>query len=213
MDKNLIKRFALLQSDPWYFLKYCVYTADNSSEDRPIKPAPIDRSYLHDIVDVWRDNRLVVINKSRRMWISWLMVSLHLWLCITKAERNVFMRSKVFEDAQDLLDKARGIYERIPESIWPRELLPSLRSKEGQLYFPELNSYMLAVSSGADKTRGRTASAILFDEAAFQDDFADAFQATKPTIEGGGRITIVSTPPKIYAGDDPFFRRLLEDRV
>lgn len=212
MSNDTLRRIQALQ-DPWYFLKYAVITADNTSETQPLKRAPIDRIYLKRLVDLWKNERLICINKSRRMWITWLYVSLHLHLAITKTERNVFFRSKVFEDAEDLLTKAVGIYERIPEDVWPAELRPSMKRKEGQIHFPEVNSYIYSVSSGVDKARGRTASAILFDEFAFQEDAEDAFKATKPTIEGGGRVTIVSTPPRLFSGDDPYFRKLLEDRV
>jgi hypothetical protein len=53
---------------------------------------------------------------------------------------------------------------------------------------------MIAVPQGADVLRSRTASGIFADELGFQEKGREGFQASKPTIEGGGRYTTVSTP-------------------
>ena len=212
MDQNVVKRVLALQ-DPWLFVKYCVYTADNVDLVNPIKRAPTDREYLQRITEVWKENNLILINKSRRMWMSWLMVSLHLHMAFTGCERNVFLRSQAFDDAEVLVSKAESIYHRIPEEIWPKELRPTCKRREGYLCFPEVNSYIYAVSSGVDKARGATATAILFDEFAFLDDAQKAFASTKPTADGGGKITLLSTPPVLFAGADCFWKRLIEDRL
>ncbi len=213
--QDIKDRVIVLGKDPWYFLKHCVRTQDNTEQDQSkrIKSAPMHLDYITDIVTQWKKNNLLLVDKSRRMWMTWLFVSLHLHETFTKPYSNTFFRSQYFEDADDLVKKALFVYESIPEEIWPKSLRPSVKIKEGQLYFPEVESYIYAVASGASKMRSRTSSSILFDEFAFQEDGREAYMAAKPTIQGGGRISIVSTNPWLFGAERPFFHDLIDDSI
>jgi hypothetical protein len=73
--------------------------------------------------------------------------------------------------------------------------------------FPGLNSYIWGVPQGADQLRQFTASALFFDEFAFWEKARETYMASKPTIDGGGRVSLVSSPM------DGFFKEVCFDLI
>lgn len=207
----MVQRLLAIKSHPKYFLKYCCFTKDGNNIDDPRRKFPFEIEYHQRVCDIWFDNRLFIIGKSRQMTITWHMLAVHLWLGLTGANREIYFRRQTFEDAQKLLDDMEFIYDNIPDTVWPRDLLPEKHKKEGFLSFPEINTIFYAVSSGRDKLRGRTPTAVLLDEYAFQDDDEMVYSTIKPSLQGGARISIVSTPKALFAGDDPYFKKIMED--
>lgn len=165
------------------------------------------------MIDAWYDNRLFACIKARQMQITLQMLACHLWLGLFRPNLEIYFRRAVFEDALKLLEDMEFMYDSIPESVIPRELLPEKKTKEGIFSLPQINTTFYAVSSGADKMRGRTPSAVLLDEFCFQEDSEMIYQTLKPAIQGGSRVSIVSTPKPIFGDEDPYFRKIIEDRV
>lgn len=208
-----LKRLTLIKSDPKYFMEHAVFTKDGNSADEPCRKFPYHLPYHKELIETWHKNNLFICEKSRQMQVTWAMLGLHLWLGMTGVDREIYFRRQNFDDALKLLQDMRYIYDHIPETVWPKELLPKIQSKEGILYLPELNTSFFAVSSGKDKMRGRTPSAVLLDEFAFQEDDNMVYATLKPSIQGGARISIISTPKPLYGSDDPTFRRIIQDRA
>jgi len=211
MDLVLAKRLKLITSHPRYFLEHCVFTKDGNSLDNPCRKFPYQLDYHKQICDVWFDNRLFIIEKSRQMQITWTMLGMHLWLGMTGSDREIYFRRQNFEDSLKLLSDMEYIYDHIPEDMWPRKFRPKKQTKEGIFMLPELNTVFYAVSSGKDKMRGRTPTAVLLDEFAFQEDDEMVYQTLKPSLSGGARISIVSTPCPVFGGEYPYFRRIIND--
>ncbi len=188
--------------DPWYFCTEYAYTIDEHDSDHPIKKFP-DYSYLEMLTDTWMKNKKLLVAKTRQMTVSWLFVVLHLWLALRPGQ-SIFFQSKKEDDANALLERCKFVYRKLPLRLKWGMVLPNMNldlSKEPamreiycKLEFPWLNSYIQAVPQGSDVLRSKTASAIFSDEMAFQDKAKEAYEASKPTIDGGGRFTGVSTP-------------------
>lgn len=208
----IAKRLLAIKSHPRYFMKYCVYTKDGNDLESPCKQFPWHLEYHSEICNLWHEARLFIIEKSRQMQVTWHMLGLHLWLGLTGAEREIYFRRQTFDDALKLLEDLEYLYDHIPEEIWPKDLLPQKYTKEGFFKFPEINTTFYAVSSGRDKMRGRTPTAVLLDEFAFQEEDAMVYQTLKPAFQGDAKISIVSTPRPLFAGDDPQFRKIMQDR-
>jgi phage FluMu gp28-like protein len=206
-------RLAAIYSHPKYFLKYCTFTKDGNDLQHPVKAFPYHLEYHQEICDKWHSSTKFIIEKSRQMQITWTMLAMHLWFGLTGTDREIYFRRQTFEDALKLLEDMEFIYDHIPTAIWPRDLLPEKKTREGILSFPELNTTFFAVSSGRDKMRGRTPTAVLLDEFAFQDDDEFVYQTLKPSFNGGAKITIVSTPKPLFGAEDPYFRRIIQDRA
>lgn len=194
------ERLQLLR-DPWIFLSTCVYTKDEVAKEETVRPFPSHLYYMYDITRKWQNTRLMSIVKSRRMTMTWLMCSLHLHMAITQTDRNIFMASMDETLAINNLKKCKFIYDRIPTDVWPIELLPKINNNRADcLKFDDIGSMITAIPSGADQIRGETASAIMFDEYAFWPKAQETYEAARPATQGGGKMTLLTTPsPGSYA--------------
>lgn len=208
-----LKRVEILRKDLFAFLATCVWTEDPANPFEAVRPAPARRPYLKYLCDVWGKSDKIIIEKSRRIWISWFMVAAHLHLAFTKPQRNVFCISQGEAFAKELIKKSAFMYKNIPDEVWPKALRPTMTETVESLRFKEMGSMMYSVPSGSDKLRSYTASALFFDEFAFMPECVDAFTASRMTVQGGGRITIASTNPVLYNEHDHFFWQLMDDRV
>jgi hypothetical protein len=187
------KRFLKYKLDPWSFMMECVYTLDQVDSITPIKTLP-DREYARRYVELWQRCPLLAIPKSRRMTMSWFTIALYLHDTLFNRGRfNAFV-SKKEDDANELIERAKFIFEHIPEDKIPRALLPEMRTKFALLEFPELQSKLQGFPQGADQLRQFTFSGIFGDECAFWEQAKAFYSASFPTIEGGGRMTLVSSP-------------------
>lgn len=189
--------------DPWRWLVECVKTQDEADERARVKRFP-DKPYLEHVVRTWQREPILAIPKSRRMMATWLMVALHLHKALFFPRSAVFVQSKKEEDSDFLLGPHRMlfIYHNLPPNVpWPR-----VKKKYANLAFDN-GSYVKGIAQGADQLRQYTASAILCDEMAFWEDAESTWTSLKPTIQGGGKVTMISS------AQPGFFQRIVEGRL
>jgi len=178
-------------SNPWAMVEDgVIFTLDQVDMLNPIKRLP-DKPWLQAICNYWLDSRLVLVPKSRRMMISWLMSFLHLHLAMFNEGINVFFVSDKEEKSDELVKRSEFILKYIPDD---KMLKPKWKSSFCYLEFPGLNSSIQGVPMGADQLRQYTASAIMADEFAFWSKARDTYMSAIPTIQGGGRFTAISSP-------------------
>lgn len=220
--------------DPWYWLMNWVFTLDSHDIGNPIKKFP-DADYLKVLTYIWAgpvvypqwnkdlehlldDNErmdiftnwssLMAVPKSRQMKVSWLFTALYLWQAEFYEGSNIFFQSKKEEDADNLIKRSKFMYDHQPFFLKRYQVNPGNRGEHTycKMEFPEINSVIKGIPEGGDQIRMHTATGIFADEMAFQPSAEDAFTAAKPTIDGGGRFTAVST------ANPGFFHLLVDDR-
>lgn len=208
----------LCHDDPYYFLTNWAYTLDVHDPDNPLKPFP-EKEYLKVLTEIWLKEPLLLVPKSRQMMMSWIFTSLYLWDTQFHHGRLTFFQSKKAEDADDLVKRAKHVWDQEPKFLKRYfengrfyELKANPQHKglhtEGKLTLPQIHSEIRGIPEGGDVIRMHTASGILSDEMAFQPAAAAAYTAAKPTISSKGRFTGVST-----AEDGTFFEDLVFDRL
>jgi len=201
---KIAKNMETYYRNPWAMVEdKCIFTLEETNLLNPIKPLP-NHKWLHTITDIWLDEPLLAVFKSRRMIMSWTMVFLHLWLAMFREGAAIFFVSDKEEKSNELIDRAEFIYKYIPEDM---VLKPRMKRTYCHLEFPGLNSRIQGVPQGADQLRQFTATAILADEFAFWEKARETFMASKPTIDGGGKITLISSPR------EGFFKEICFDLV
>jgi hypothetical protein len=157
--------------DPYYFLTNWAYTLDVHDRETPIKTFP-DKEYLKMLVAIWVNNNLLLVPKSRQMQMSWLFTSLYLWDTQFYAGRLTFFQSKKSEDADDLVKRAKFVYDHeanflkrynVDGEFYPLHVNPQHNGKhtENRMTFPEINSEIRGIPEGGDIIRMHTASGIL----------------------------------------------------
>lgn len=209
MERNELERAAKARLwltwkyDPWQWIKDCCWTMDEADEGK-VKKFP-DKEYLSHICEVWMIENILAIPKTRRMMLSWLMIALHLWAAMFRPNSAVFVQSKKQEDSDFLIADKRMmfIYYHLP--VWVR-LQVVATYKSCNIDFSN-GSYVKAIGQGADQLRGYTASYIMCDEIAFWEQCENTWGALKPTIQGGGRVALISS-----AGPG-FYQRLIEGEI
>ncbi len=209
---NPAKRLIQLR-DPMNFLRFCVKTFDNADQLEPVKDFPWDKPYIEPMVRMWQLRRFFCADKSRRMTISWLMVALHVHYCFQNLHRRIGFFSKKQEDADELIERAKFIFDHIPEDIYPSLWRPKYRRVANLMEFEEVESRILAFPQGVDQARQHGFSKLLFDEFGFWEEAEETYGATRPTLQGGGGWSIVSSHPKLFAGAEPFYKKLVQDRL
>jgi len=200
LPKDPAERLKLFM-DPWIFISTCVFTKDEVAKTDSTKPAPIDLYYLYALTRGWEAHNKVSIVKSRRMWLTWLMCALHLHMAMTQPDRNIFLVSMSEDFSIKLIEKCKFIYNHIPEDVWPMAYRPKMNDKRAdRIVFDELGSRMSGIPMGKNKLRSETASAIMADEFAFWELAEESYAAFMPCIEGGGKVTLLTTvEPGSYA--------------
>ena len=207
----------------WKFLSSgAVYTIDEVRQlARPL-PCGADEltreryAYMQPLMnDYSREHKIWFCEKSRRMMITWLLCASYLYRVMTQPHSNFFIGSRNFDKSCFLLGPSRiqGIYKNIPASIWPDKPKVEFHYKNGtgfeHLYCPETDSYIHAMWEGAEQLREFTVTGAWFDEFAFWRFAPQLWRGAIPTISGGARVDVTTTPKMgafayrlLYRGDD-----------
>jgi len=207
------------KDDPYYWLTTWARTLDVHGEGtNKVNPFP-KKDYIKYVVDRWLKERILLVVKSRQMMATWLFVGLYLWDTQFHAGKLTFFQSKKEDDADDLIKRAKFIWDNQPDFLKAyhngSKLVPLICNPQhnGQhvyckLTFPEIYSEIRGIPQGGDVIRMHTASGILSDEIGFQPEAKAAYTAARPTISSKGRFTGVST-----AEDNTFFEKLVYDKI
>jgi hypothetical protein len=203
-QRRALARYGV-HGDPWAFVRDCVWTRDEATG--MVRRYP-DRAYAELLVRRWQTCALLAVPKSRRMVVTWLFVAVNYWLArFRPASKVAFMARKLgrseTEGSCELVRRARFIHEHVPATVLPRL---EAEYQIGMLRFPN-GSEIVALGEGPDQARQHTFTSVLADEVAFWEQAYETWVALRPTIEGGGRITAVSSAAP------GFFRDLVHDRL
>jgi hypothetical protein len=190
--------------NPWTMIEDgVIYTLDQADMLNPIKRFP-PNPWGQQIAYEWLTHKKLLEFKSRRQMQSWLFLFLHLHLAMFNEGASIYVVSQKEEKSDELLTRAEFMYKYIPDNVM---LKPKMKRTYGWLEFLGLDSFMHGVAMGADQLRQYTATALFFDEFAFWEKARETYMASIPTIQGGGRVTIISSP---MAG---FFKDLCFDQM
>lgn len=202
-----VAQLARYKHDIELFAEECVFTNDAVDKVRPIKRLPPKASapHIYYCIRQIHEEPLLAVVKHRRMLLTWSMCIVALHDAMFMEERFNAMVSKKEEDSDELVRRCYFIWQNIPEDKLP--VKPPAIYKFTSLKFPDQGSEIKGVAQGRDQLRQYTCSRVMCDEMAFWPQCRDTFTSLKPTLEGGGRVTLVSTR---YPG---FFKNIIEDTI
>jgi hypothetical protein len=204
--QTALENYLRYRDDAWAFITECVRTKDEVDKNSPIKPFP-NKEYLQLYTKIWQRYPLLAIPKTRRMTMSWMTISLYVWDTIFHKGRFTAFVSKKEDDADFLVKRAKFIIDNLDREKLSDNFIPKYKEKFCVLEFPEIDSKIQGFPQGADQLRQFTFSGIFGDECAFWEQAQEFYSASFPTIDGGGRMTLVSSPAP------GFFKRLCFDAL
>jgi len=156
--------------------------------------------YLIDLINVFQNNKEVVILKARQLGLTWLVVSYALWKVLFFSNTKVLLISKTGESAEELIGggegapgKAKFIYSNLPDFM----KLKLGRDTQGKIDFPTRNSSMQSLMSNEYAGSGSTASLVIRDELELHPCAELNYGSIRPTIDSGsGQLIDLSSPKK-----------------
>lgn len=175
--------------DPVYFFKtYCVIQ-DIGKGKINFNLYPYQERVLMDLLK----HKYNIILKSRQLGISTLCSAYALWLMLFNDDTFVLVVAMDRNTARQMVTKVKIMHEHLP--IWLK--FDSKKMEENNklsLRFPN-GSQIEAISSDPDAARGRAASLLIIDEAAFIESAEELWTGAYPTLsKSGGRAIILSSP-------------------
>ena len=193
------------------FLEHFVITQDEHDPEHPFKHMPFDEMpHIWVLAERWLEVQLLAVAKSRQLLATWTFCACMLWDAMFKQGRLNIIINKREDDADETIDRIRFIYEQLPGMF--KDAIPAKRTPQGQLgaycklEFEGNNSIIRGLPQNPDSVRKNTASNLFIDEAAFIERADECYTAALPTVRGGGKLIVNSTP----CGHN-FFHRIFND--
>lgn len=172
--------------------------AEASTGTMPFEMWNAQRDLLADIAG----ERLLLILKARQLGISWLICAYVTWLCLFHRGQLVLLFSIGQDEAAELLRRIRVIYDRLPDGL--RAALPTNTIRNTTNLGWANESRIRSLPTSPNKGSSFTASLVVMDEFAKNPHDKALYTAVKPTIDGGGKLIILSTAKGV---DNTFYDR------
>ena len=128
----------------------------------------------------------ILIEKSREMGVSWIMLYIFVWYWLFKPGSNFLIGSykeKLVSDGtiDSMFGKIRYIVDRLPQWILPKGYNPKKHFTRMSLYNPHIETYITGDTMNPDFGRGARKTAIFFDELGFWDYGKAAWESSSQT--------------------------------
>ena len=155
----------------------------------------------HDAAARLQAHRLVVLLKARQLGFTYLLLAFGLWHLLLHPVATVLLFSRRETEARDLLDRLRAMHDRLPSWLQASEAEPD------SAHAWQLPSGSRALAFPTTAGDSYSATLAIVDEADLlpDGDQAALMRAVKPTIDGGGRMILLSRPDKSRP-ESPFKR-------
>lgn len=167
--------------------------------------------HIKRFVDSWEQERLIAYLKSRRMVATWTMLALDFHLALFAEHSAIYVISMDQSKSNELLKRVVFMYENLPADFPKPKIKIHKGHQDGnprRIDFPEVNSFIEGVSQEPDAIRGKGATLLHVEELAFWQWPELSWKAMLPTIQGGGKMAIVSTSLA-----NSYFNRLVSDEL
>ena len=185
-------RIRELLADPLLWLQKHTKTKDSHWREAgamsPYRPFP-DKPYFRPIVDMFQQEPVLFIEKSRDMMVSWLGVGLFTHAAMTNPGIEVLFQSQKEEKAFELVEYAKVLYHQQDEVLRKAFPLKSRIEAQGSLEFAH-GSRIIGIPGGGDQIRSYHPWGLFQDEAAFMPEAGDAYDNAVPVCK---KILVVSS--------------------
>lgn len=173
-----------------YFIhKYC-YILDSVEKDWIQFRLWPEQIRVLDGIDT---NKLTVILKARQLGISWLCLGYALWNHLFRPVSITSVFSRREQEASYLIgeERLRGMYSHLP--LWMKT---GLATTSYSVLEWSLSSGSVVRAFSTNSGDGYVATLAIIDEADLSPDLGTLMRSVKPTIDGGGKLILLSRSNK-----------------
>jgi hypothetical protein len=186
--KEIIKKeYIRCCQDPVHFFKKYCYISHPKKGRILFNLFPFQEEVLWQ----FRNERFLIINKSRQLGISTLVAGYALWIMMFQKDKTVLCVATKQETARGMVEKVQFMYENLPS--WLKGNQKPLANNKLSFQLAN-NSRIVATSAASDAGRSYAVSLLIVDEAAFIEGIDKIYTSIKPTIATGGGIIALSSP-------------------
>jgi len=152
----------------------------------PYRPFP-NRPYWPWLFNLFLTERVLFLAKSRDMMASWAAIAYAVWSCMVQPRTRVIVQTQKESKGIELVKGAgapgyaRTLYERQPPALqWRFPLAKPMEDQPATAITWANESVLMALPKGADQIRLYHPTIMIFDEAAYLDEFEAAYGAALP---------------------------------
>jgi hypothetical protein len=201
----------------YYFSKVKTFDEDELDTGERVKPYPINKKYLQNLVYLAETEKRLAVYKARRMIVTWTFCGVaSRELLLFPGSHTAFI-SKKEEDAGKLVGRVKFIYEHLP-SYWRLGLPEPHYYRAKKAIFVKIvckhpnglpDSVLEAYPEGGEQLVGDGFSMIYWDEVGKIDDklCEITYAGAVPALGKHGKLFMSSTPPRY---PQHFWHRLCE---
>lgn len=184
--------------DCWKWCCQQVITIDEAAEEgeKRRRRWPSHLQYVRELMEIFKNERFVIIPKSRRMFATWTVCAYLTHDTRYTEDSANFILSETEQKAAFCVDKRCHHIEqnlRFPEF---KKEVNTLRTKTGligRMTYPHNSSYLWGLASTGDALRAYTATKVFVDEIEFIEHAPAVTRALVPLIEGGAQAIFASS--------------------
>jgi hypothetical protein len=144
--------------------------------------------YQRRVIEEYGSNRFNMISKFRQGGLSTVSVLWGLWKCMFQKDQQIYFLSKTDREALVAGDIARKAMDNFPYWLYDKEHADITKHEKS---FKDVGSKICFYTPEA--ARGKSATYIMIDEAAFIENMSDHWKAMYPVVAAGGNVEIIST--------------------
>ena len=144
--------------------------------------------YQRRVIKEYEQNRFNMISKFRQGGLSTVSVLWGLHKCMFQKDQQIYFLSKTDREALVAGDIARKAMDNFPYWMYDKSQADITKHEKS---FKDVGSKMCFYTPEA--ARGKSATYIMIDEAAFIENMSDHWKAMYPVVAAGGNVEIIST--------------------
>jgi phage FluMu gp28-like protein len=184
--------------DCWRWCCQQVITVDEAAEEGQARrrPWPAHLNYVKELMQILKNERFVIVPKSRRMFITWTICAYLTHDTRYNADSANFILSETEQKAAFCIDKRCYHMEQNLRHAEFRKEMNTLRTKTGligRITYPHNGSYLWGLASTGDALRAYTATKVFVDEIEFIEQAPALTRGLIPLIEGGAQAIFASS--------------------
>lgn len=169
-----------------------IWTKDEQDKRAPLKPFPADLEYVHELFKIYENEKFVMLDKARQMFCTTSICLFSHWECLYRPARRIMLSKSTQDEANEILmDKVRFVHSNTPAWVQAYHRISS-KPKNKINYFRTASVFAGVPQNVARRqSRGNSASRLIVDEGARQDQFAEIIASSLPMAD---QILALSTP-------------------
>lgn len=144
--------------------------------------------YQRRVIGEYEANRFNMISKFRQGGLSTVSVLWGLHKCMFQKDQQIYFLSKTDREALVAGDIARKAMDNFPYWMYDKNHADITKHEKS---FSDVGSKICFYTPEA--ARGKSATYIMIDEAAFIENMSDHWKAMYPVVAAGGNVEIIST--------------------